>query len=575
MKVCLKYCLMIILLFSAGKNYSQNIEKIGKEDMFRISGGMNLNSIFYDVSGMDSRRDPFTWYASGNLNINIIDFNIPLNYSYSNQKGKFTQPFNQFSLSPYYKWVKTQIGYSSVNYSSYTLAGHLFLGGALDLTPKNWEISLMYGRLKKAISFDSALQNEFDFSYRRMGMAAKAGYEKNGNSIYITGFSAQDDPNSVLFIPLNTIITPQQNIVFGSNGKIKITKELAAEAEFAVSGINRNINEIAQITSNENIFIPHISSFIKSSAFYAAYKGAVNYQYKKFAVKAQYEHVDPDYMTLGMYFINNDLENYTLAPSISLLKGKLSIAANSGLQRNNLKSEKLSTTNRWVGSANINFSPNARWNLSCSFSNFTTFTKNRPNPDPYFINLPDTLNFYQVSRSANFTVSKQIGKKTIKQMLLFSGNYSESNQVNGNISDPGFFGNVTSEKPMITLNGNLNYSMNFLSSKTAIAIGVNSNYSQFNSGTTLFIGPNLNFSQPLFQSKIKFSAGSAFNQAYNNEISSGSVFNHRVSFSHSTKKAKSNSGKLTTSVSSVLMQRFTNTKTITEFTGTINMNYNF
>lgn len=574
MKGMIKYYLVFILIHFSAKMYSQNLEKVGKEDMFRISGGMNFNSILYNVSGMESRRDPFTWFASGNLNINIIDFNIPLSYSYSNQKGKFTQPFNQFSLSPYYKWIKTQIGYSSVNYSSYTLAGHLFAGAAIDLTPKNWKISAMYGRLKKAISYDSGLENEFDFSYRRMGIAAKVGYEKNGNSLFITGFSAQDNPNSVLFIPINTLITPQQNIVIGTNGKLKISKQLSAEAEFALSGINRNTNEISEITTNENIFIPHISSFIKSSAFYAAYKGAVAYQYKKFSVKAQYEHVDPGYMTLGMYFINNDLENYTLAPSISLLKGKLSLAVNSGLQRNNLSGDKLSTTNRWVGSANINFAPNERWNITTSFSNFTTFTKNRPNTDPYFVNLLDTLNFYQVSRSANFTISKQIGKKTIKQILLFSGSYSESSQMNGNISDPGFFGNTTTSDPMINLNGNLNYSMNFLSTKTSVVAGINSNYSRFNTGNTLFLGPNISFSQPLFRSKIKFSAGSAFNQNYTNEISNGSVFNHRISISHAI-KSKKNIGKINTSIACVMMQRFINSTAITEFTGTINMNYNF
>ncbi|MEQ8338575.1 MAG: hypothetical protein RIA62_14560 [Cyclobacteriaceae bacterium] len=39
----------------------------------------------------------------------------------------FQQPFNQYGMSPTYKNVTAHIGFRSMNFSRYSLAGHLFL----------------------------------------------------------------------------------------------------------------------------------------------------------------------------------------------------------------------------------------------------------------------------------------------------------------------------------------------------------------------------------------------------------------------------------------------------------------
>ena len=96
--------LHILFLFccSGGMLRAQNLEKVGKKDMITVSGAMNLNSILYDAYGFTPRRDPFTWYFNGSLNVNILDVSLPFTYSYSNQHGTYTQPFNMQSCSPKY-----------------------------------------------------------------------------------------------------------------------------------------------------------------------------------------------------------------------------------------------------------------------------------------------------------------------------------------------------------------------------------------------------------------------------------------------------------------------------------------
>ena len=49
----------------------------------------------------------------------------------------------------------------SMNFSQYTLANHIFTGAGVELTPKNFKFSAMYGQLKKAVEFSTAFFNSF------------------------------------------------------------------------------------------------------------------------------------------------------------------------------------------------------------------------------------------------------------------------------------------------------------------------------------------------------------------------------------------------------------------------------
>ncbi|MFN8688363.1 MAG: hypothetical protein ACK5XL_00010, partial [Cyclobacteriaceae bacterium] len=130
---------------------AQDIGQIGVKKGVTLNGSLNLSSIGYRVWGIEQRRDPFNWFATGNLNVNLFGYSVPLSFSYSNANTSFSQPFNQFTFTPQYKWVKTYVGYSAMTFSNYTLNGHVFLGGGVELTPGNWRISAMYGRLRKAV----------------------------------------------------------------------------------------------------------------------------------------------------------------------------------------------------------------------------------------------------------------------------------------------------------------------------------------------------------------------------------------------------------------------------------------
>ena len=116
---------------------AQNLEMIGKEKPVKVTGGVSLSQILYSSSGIDSRRAPYSYFASGSLNFSLYGWNIPLSFSLSNQNVSFQQPFNQFAIHPTYKWISAHAGFISMTYSPYTVNGHLFNGGAVDLAPVN------------------------------------------------------------------------------------------------------------------------------------------------------------------------------------------------------------------------------------------------------------------------------------------------------------------------------------------------------------------------------------------------------------------------------------------------------
>lgn len=559
--------------------YSQNLDKIGKKDMVKVSGGLNYSSVFYNAHGIPNRRQPFTWFLNGNISVNVLDISLPFTFNYSNNQVAYTQPFNIQSFNPTYKWIKGYAGITSMNFSQYTLAGHVFAGGGVELAPKNFKFSAMYGRLKKAVEFDVINNSDVNMSYERMGWGMLAGYEKNGYGIKLIYFGANDNPTSLQFTPLNSNITPMENSVVSLGGNATFFKKVKLEAEYALSGLTRNVTSPSDLNSAPKNKLPLLFTPNSTSQFFSAFKTSIGYSLKTFAISLNYERIDPDYKTLGAYYLNNDLENITVAPNIGLFKGKLNFSLNTGLQRNNLDNSKLNTTKRWVGSVNANFIPSKKWNVSASYSNFSTFTNQRPQEDPFYKNTLDTLNFYQLSQNAMLSTGHNFGNTKTKQNIMLTANYLVAGQNQGAISDPGMLGTVTDIKvPSRIYNGNLSYNVSIVKTKTAIGFALNANVSDMLGIRNTYYGPNINVSQSLLNNQIRITIGTSYNQMLTNSVKTNEVFNHRLSFNYSPKFKNEKIGRVSFSLSAIYLQKtrtITNANAFNEFTGNIGANYSF
>ena len=577
--------LIISCLFCSNSSWGQNFDKIGnKGERASVSGGFQINSIGYAQSGLVTpSREPFTWFASGNVNVNILDVALPFTFTYSNQGGSYTQPFNRTAFHPSYKWAKAHIGLINMNFSPYTLTGHLFLGGGIELTPGNWKVMVMGGRLNKRIEYNSLEDNLNQLMFDRWGYGAKVGYSKKGYEGSISFFKGQDNPNSLIFTPLNSEVKPQDNLSFSLEGKGKLTSKLHVEMSYALSALTNNISLNDSVNANQEIkFLHPIISGNSSTSAYHAYNTGLRYTAETMSVGINFEQIDPGYKTLGGYFFNNDLRNITITPTFTLFQKKLNVAINTGYQVNNLGEDKSATTSRWVGSLNASYSNPQGLILNGSYSNFSTFTRNRPNTDPFYYGPADTLNFFQLSQNASLMTGYSFGSDSLKHSIQMVYNYQVSET--GNINSVSAFGFGLEElaPPIGVLtkvhSGNLNYALQFPKSKTSIAIAANVNRSISEAFESTFFGPTINLSKGLLNGKSTLSIGSTYNQQFSYNELVGNVFNHRVSFSYSPEIKNKEIGIITFSTNANLMQRLPTSTTVTkinEFNIFVNLGYSF
>lgn len=555
--------------------HAQNLEQLGVKQGIKANGSINLNAVGYYVDGIEQRRDPFNWFATGNLNLNLFGYSTPFSFSYSNANTNFSQPFNQFSFQPQYKWVKTYIGYNAMTFSKYTLAGHVFLGGGVDLSPGKWRISAMYGRLRKAVPFDlnDTLQN-FNASFKRMGYGLKIGYEDNGDIVSANIFAAKDDVNSIPFVLSDVPLAPQQNVAVGFHVRKQFLKRLFVEAEYTVSAMNKDTR--ASSGEQDTVDIVPTNNIIKNllpenatSRYYDALNASLGYQGSWYSVQLKYERIAPEYETLGAYFFNNDMRNITIAPSVRLLNNKLTLAVNAGFQENNLDETRESTTQRVVGSCNINYLPNERWNLTMGYSNFSSFTNIRPQQDPFFRNTLDTLNFFQVSQTMNGSVMRNFGAKEKAQSVMLNLSYQKAND---NASYEG--GDQQSD----FINANASYSFSLTPSGTTLALAANVYETNAAGIRSTYWGPTVSVTKAFMEKRLRASWASSYNETSGN-VPSSPVMNNRLNISYvpASGRAGGNSPHNFSIGINVLnrLKEVEQQPAYTELTGTFNYGYTF
>lgn len=577
MKIRLSLCyILTVFVLLANSSKAQDLESLGIKKGVKIKGSLNLNAIGYYAHGIPQRRDAFNWFATGNLNVNLFGYSAPFSFSYSNANSSYSQPFNQFSLAPQYKWVKTYIGYSSMTFSNYTLAGHVFLGGGVELAPGKLKIAAMYGRLLKAVPFDPLDTLQYtQASYKRMGYGVKVGYESNGDVISTSVFAAKDDVNSIPYVLQESQLTPQQNVAVAVNFKKKFLDHFFVEGEYAVSALNKDIRGIG-IEQDTVVFKP-THNLIRgllpenpTSRYYDALNAAVGYQSTLYTLQFKFEQVAPEYQSLGAYYFNNDLRSFTVAPSVRLMQSKLNVSANVGMQENNLDDARQSTSKRVVGSLNVNYLPSEEWNVAMNYSNFTSYTNMRPRQDPFFNNTLDTLNFYQISQTTNVSVVRALGAKENPQSVMLTMGYQKAN-------DRASYAGGSSQSNFVTINGSYSYSL--IPGNTTFVVAGNVYTATAAETRTTYWGPTVSVTKSFFEKTLRGSWVSTYNESVSNQTEASPVLNNRISLSLSPKTeagAKQNPHTLSFGISLLNQLQATQRQpAFSELTGTINYTYSF
>ena len=96
---------------------AQDIEQVNLKKPIQLSGTINLQLESYSANGIDNRKKPFSWMISGTPVLTILGVQMPFSFLFSNFENRYYQPFNQYGISPKYKWITVHAGYRNIQFS--------------------------------------------------------------------------------------------------------------------------------------------------------------------------------------------------------------------------------------------------------------------------------------------------------------------------------------------------------------------------------------------------------------------------------------------------------------------------
>ncbi len=446
--------------------HAQDFTHVGSEKPVTFSGGMQARSFFYNASGILGRQDPFSYVFDGNATVSLYGWNIPFSFTYSQQDKSFRQPFNQFGMSPRYKWVTLHGGYRNLNFSPYTLAGHTMLGGGVELNPGKLRFAVMYGRLNRATVIDTTMQTLVPFSFSRKGFAAKLGYGTPDNHFELSFLKAQDDSSSrpLDVIPDGSNVLAASNAVLGYKTKFTILKKAFVESDGAVSVYTNDINSPLTVDSLDNPILESLRNSFNlngTSQLMTALNVGMGYAERYYRIKVNYQRVEPNFRSMGAYYFSNDLEAYTVNPTFSLPSGKLRGNASIGIQRDNIKNQKEATNKRFVGTANIAAQFTERLGLDFNYSNFSN------NQTPKTLNFADSMKIVQTTQVFSFMPRYLIVTPKLTHMVMVSANLSGMKDFNG------YFGAEEAQRDIRTNQYLLSYTVSIPAKRVSVFTNIN------------------------------------------------------------------------------------------------------
>lgn len=546
---------LTIFIFIAWINAvsSQNIEEIlefRKKKPLKISGSISASATHFNSTPGQARQS-FTYQLTGSINVSLYELlNIPISFNLNNYGAKFSYPSlpNRLSLHPSYKWVRSHIGDVSMSFSPYTLNGHQFTGIGIELSPGSWRISAMGGRLLKRVDTDP-LNPSIRPNYERWGYGAKVRYEADKFSLGGTVFSAKDKMSNISFDTNALGIYPKGNIAIGVEGSLSIIKDLKLSLEYGMSIMQRDLR-------------------INEKNFYHALKSDLSYLFLGNTIGIGYERISPDYETLGAYYFNNDYENFTINYSRNLFENKMSIALSAGLQQDDLSEQKQEKNKRFVGSANINFTPNDKFSASVSISSYQAHRNIKSSFDYINEQTPyenlDTLRFTQLNNSIDMNLNWQLmNNSTQIQSLSANASYQEAADKQGLYIMPG---NLTR-----FINIGVNYGIDFTSMDLSMTAGVNFSNNYATRKNVFTLGPTFTCIKRLLNKAMTTGLTISMNRTQEEQRKLASIYNLRWNISYNFLKGHGVNAGITYQYRSLSIQ----SNNSSSITSQISYNYSF
>ncbi len=486
------------LLFLTGfPIQAQNIENLKNVKPFTLKGTIGGTMTFYDISGKQPGRKPFSWLLTGSPVLSIYGVTFPFSFMVSEQQRDFRQPFNKFGVSPYYKWIKLHLGYRSIVFSPYTLSGHTLLGAGTELNPGNFRFGFMTGRLLKAIdpnlqtlSLDNSAVTTA--SYERKVWSMKIGYGTEKNNADLIFLKGWDDANSLSLDPTNLTLNPAENFIASFVTHQQFAGKFHFDLQLAQSLYTDDLNATDPDTSSHKILdlFSGLYNTNATTSTSSAVESSLGYGGTNFTFNLRYKRIAPGYRSMGAYFFQNDMQNITIEPSIRFGQQKYSLGSSLGFQRDNLNNDLPATTHRTIGSLTFNATPAQVYNINITYSNYDMGQSAGQTSVDSLYEISQTTQNLAVNQNVNIS-----GKSLIHNIML-TYNLQKLKDKNNNTTNLNSYNSTT----LMT-----NYMLFIV--KAGLNLGLSFNYTLYNlqNSKNTIAGPGIVITKTLLKNKLSLS----------------------------------------------------------------------
>lgn len=530
--------------------HAQDLSLIKDQKPVQLHGGLELRNILYKANGIENRRQPFSYLLSGSPTLSIYGIHIPFQFILSKEERSFQQPFNQFGLSPQYKWVTVHGGYRNVNFSPYTLAGHTLLGGGIELNPGKIRAGFMYGRLNRASIIDTLTHALVPYSFDRRGMAAKIGYGTDRNHFDLHFLKAQDDSTSMPNLPMNEYhsVSAAANSVLAYGTKFTFLNHFTFKSDGAISLYTNDVNSPLVLEDLEDARLNRWKNILRingSSEWFLAFQAGLAYNRQNYGLQIKYRRIEPEFKSMGAYFFSNDVENITFEPRFSLPNGRLRFQGSLGIEQDNVNLQKQSTSKRVIGSALMSTEITNRLGIDLNYSNYSN------NQQPKTLVLADSLKIVQTTQNWNITPRYYILGQDMSHMFIASVNFNGMKDYNN------YFGTEADSRDISTQQYMINYNISFPKKSMSLFTSLTYTDMEAMGSHTVYQGISVGGNYALLNNKIRTGLHGSLTQGKqssgNSWIFNGSAnINYQVFRSHGLRFAffftKNNPGSVITGV---------------------------
>lgn len=408
-------------------------QDLGSPDVtpFSLTGNLITAAENYSIPGLQTQRPVNTARLYFNPTLTLYDVQLPFSFMLSTQERSYNQPFNQFGVSPRYKWLTLHAGYRSLRFSEFTLSDVMVLGGGAEVRGDWFHAGAMYGRFRRPVDEDT-LAGVLPV-YRRMGWAATMGFGSAANFIDLNVLHGWDDSTSLSRPPVRSRALPEENVNLSLAGRwTMLDGRIAFDAEIAGSFYTRDrtqpsLKDPAVTAISSGLIDPKLST-----RFNMAEKIGASYNEEEYGIRLEFARVDPEYETMGATYTQNDRQDITVAPSLRLFEGTLRASGSVGFRRDNLYDDRGYTTNRVISSASLNWSPTIAFGIDGQYSNYSM-----SNTAAAFA-LNDTTRVENVTNSFSLAPRYLIsgeGVQHFMMLLVTRQAYDDRNVVNGRLGN--------------------------------------------------------------------------------------------------------------------------------------------